>query len=277
VSKLFIFGLGFCGREFAKRQRQQGWQVAATVRPLHQRDDLFGFDRSHPLDPAALTGATHLLASVPPDGEGDPVLDWLLRNGPWPALQWVGYLSTTGVYGDHQGALVNEQSPLNAAGGRSARRLEAERQWLESGLPVHIFRLAGIYGPGRSPLDSVRNGTAHRVIKPGQLFGRIHVEDVASVLAASINHPNPGAIYNVSDDEPAAPWEVVEYACNLLGLAPPPPIAWEDAQDHLSPMALSFYLDNKRVDNRRIKEELKVTLAYPNFRQGLQALLQDRL
>ena len=143
-------------------------------------------------------------------------------------------------------------------------------------MPVQVFRLAGIYGPGRSPLDTVRDGHAHRVIKPGQVFGRIHVADVAEVLAASMDRPNPGAIYNVTDDEPSAPWEVVEYAASLLGVDPPPEIPWEQASQHLSPMALSFYQDNKRVDNCRIKTELGVTLKYPNYRVGLDALLQER-
>ena len=276
MSKLFLFGLGFCGRELAKRQRQLGWPVVGTVRPGHQQPGQLPFDRDHPIPADALAGVTHLVSSVPPDQQGDPVLDWVRQNGPWPDLQWVGYLSTTGVYGDHGGQWVTEQSELKTVAGRSFRRVKAERDWLASGLPVHVFRLAGIYGPGRSALDNVRQGNAHRVIKPGQLFGRIHVEDVAEVLAASMARPNPGAIYNVNDDEPAAPWQVVEYACRLLGVPPPPEIPWEQASDHLSPMALSFYQDNKRVDNRRIKQELGVRLIYPNYRAGLDALLHQR-
>lgn len=276
MSKLFIFGMGFCGRELAKRQRGLGWPVIGTVRPGHQKDGLLAFDRDHPLNLDDLNDVTHILSSVPPDDRGDPVLDWLHQFGPWPQLQWVGYLSTTGVYGDYAGEWVTEGSPLKAGAGRSARRVKAERSWLESGLPSHIFRLAGIYGPGRSPLDAVRDGHAHRVIKPGQVFGRIHVEDVAEILAASMNHPNPGTIYNVTDDEPAPPWDVVEYACQLLGVSPPPEIQWEHASQHLSPMALSFYQDNKRVDNARIKKDLEVNLKYPNYRLGLDALLQEQ-
>ena len=275
MSKLFLFGQGFCARELAQRQIKAGVTVLGTVRPEHVRPGVQGFDREHPLAWDALDGVTHILSSVPPDDQGDPVLEWLREYGPWPQVEWVGYLSTTGVYGDHRGDWVDEESPVMAGHGRSHRRVKAEQAWLESGLPVHIFRLAGIYGPGRSPLDAVRTGTAHRVVKPGQVFGRIHVTDVARVLEASMAHPHPGAIYNVTDDEPAAPWEVVEYACRLLKVEPPPVIPWEQAAAHLSPMALSFYHDNKRVTNERIKTELGVTLLYPNYRAGLDALLQQ--
>lgn len=268
--------MGFSGRELYRRQTALGWHVAGTVRPGHEKNGLLPFDRDHPLSLDAFDGVTHVLSSVPPDEQGDPALSWLQEFGPWPHLQWAGYLSTTGVYGDHGGGWVTEKSELKAgADGRSSRRVRAEQAWLQSGLPVHVFRLAGIYGPGRSPLDAVRAGHAHRVIKPGQVFGRIHVEDVARVVAASMDHPNAGAIYNVTDDEPAAPWAVVEYACRILGVPPPPEIPWEQAGDHLSPMALSFYRDNKRVDNTRIKQELKVELHYPNYRGGLDALLQE--
>ena len=267
--------MGFSGRELAKQQAALGWQVTGTVRPGHEKNGLLAFDRDHPLSPDALNGVTHVLSSVPPDDQGDPALSWLHQYGPWPQLQWAGYLSTTGVYGDHKGDWVTEESELKAGAGRSSRRVKAEQAWLQSGLPVHVFRLAGIYGPGRSPLDSIRNGHAHRVIKPGQVFGRVHVADVARTVAASISHPNSGAIYNVTDDEPAPPWEVVEYASRILGVAPPPEIAWEQAADHLSPMALSFYQDSKRVKNDRIKQELKVALLYPNYRVGLDALLQE--
>ena len=272
MSKLFIFGMGFCGRALAQRQRDLGWEVVGTVRPGHEKDGALPFDRDHPLPVDVLSGVTHILSSVPPDDQGDPALSWLDRFGPWPDLQWAGYLSTTGVYGDHDGAWVTELSELKAGAGRSSRRIKTERAWLESGLPAHVFRLAGIYGPGRSPLDAVRDGHAHRVIKPGQVFGRIHVADVAEILAASMQHPDRGAVYNVSDDEPAPPWEVVEYACRRLGVAPPPEIPWDQASQHLSPMALSFYQDNKRVDNGRIKRDLKIVLKYPNYRLGLDAL-----
>ena len=275
MAKLFLFGQGFCAREVAARQGALGWQVVGTGRPGRDRPGVLPFDRDHPLPKAALAGVTHLLASVPPDDRGDPVLDWLRHNGPWPELQWVGYLSTTGVYGDHGGAWVTEDTPLAPVAGRSQLRVQAERDWLAAGLPVHIFRLAGIYGPGRSPLDTVRQGHAHRVNKPGQVFGRIHVADVAQVLTASMARPDPQAIYNVTDDEPVAPGDVVAYACQILGMAPPPELTWEQAQQVLSPMALSFYQGNKRVDNGKIKRQLGVRLFYPNYRVGLDALLQQ--
>jgi nucleoside-diphosphate-sugar epimerase len=151
--------------------------------------------------------------------------------------------------------------------------VRAEGHWLASGLPVHIFRLAGIYGPGRNALESVRAGTARRIVKPGQVFGRIHVEDIAAVLTASIARPNPGAIYNVADDEPAPPEDVVAYAAELLGMPPPPAVPFEEAE--LSPAARSFYADNRRVDNRRIRHELGVELRFPSYREGLLALARD--
>jgi nucleoside-diphosphate-sugar epimerase len=160
---------------------------------------------------------------------------------------------------------------------RTRRRVAAEGRWLASGLPIHLFRLAGIYGPGagRNPLDAVRSGTARRIVKPGQMFGRIHRDDIVQVLCASIARPNPGAIYNLADDEPAPPQDVVAYACALLGTAPPPEIPYEEAD--LSPMARSFYADNRRICNARIKEELGVDLWYPSYREGLRAILEQEV
>jgi nucleoside-diphosphate-sugar epimerase len=188
-------------------------------------------------------------------------------------LAWAGYLGTTGVYGDRGGEWVDEASPVAPTMPRTRRRVAAEGRWLASGLPVHLFRLAGIYGPGpaRNPLDAVRSGTARRIVKPGQMFGRIHRDDIVQVLCASIARPNPGAIYNLADDEPAPPQDVVAYACALLGTAPPPEIPYEEAD--LSPMARSFYADNRRICNARIKEELGVILRYPTYREGLESLL----
>jgi nucleoside-diphosphate-sugar epimerase len=221
---------------------------------------------------------THLLVSVPPDAAGDPVLavhgeDIARIKG----LRWLGYLSTTSVYGDHGGGWVDETAELAPSGDRGRRRVAAEAGWLElwhrRGVPVHIFRLAGIYGPGRSPFDALRAGTAKRIDKPGQVFSRIRVEDLAHVLAASISRPRPGAIYNVCDDDPAAPEAVVAHAAALLGMPAPPLVPFEAAE--LSPMARSFYDDNKRVSNRLIKSELGVTLRYPDYRAGLAAILAD--
>ena len=242
--------------------------------------EAFLFDRDRPLDDAkaALAGATHLLISPPPDARGDPVLDQhaadILACGD---IEWLGYLSTTGVYGDRGGGWVDEDSVLEPTGPRGARRLAAERGWLtlwrDHGLPVHLFRLAGIYGPGRNALETVRRGRAQRIDKPGQVFSRIHVDDIARVLAASIARPNPGRAYNLCDDDPAPPEAVIAYACSLLGVEPPPLVPFEGAE--LSEMARSFYRDNKRVSNARIKAELGVTLAYPDYKTGLKALLDE--
>ena len=276
---LFIFGLGFSGRAIATAALARGWRVEGSVRPGHQDGEspvpLHAFDAAHPLEASVLAGVTHVIGSIPPGTAGDPSLSWLVTHGPFPALRWVGYLSTTGVYGDHGGAWVDESAALKAASPRSVNRIAAEHAWAASGLPVQVFRLAGIYGLGRSPLDSVRQGTAHRVVKPGQVFGRIHVEDIARVVMASMDRPNSGAVYNVVDDEPAAPQDVVAHAAALLGVPPPPLVSWDRAKEVLSPMALSFYDESKRVANGRIKTELGVELAYPTYREGLKALLSS--
>ncbi len=291
--RLFVFGLGYSARVFADRLRARGWAVAGTTRSEAAADALRAegfevaiFDRARPLaDPAAaLAGATHLLVSVPPDEAGDPAVDPVadLHGRDIAAcrsIAWAGYLSTTGVYGDRAGGWVDEDSALAPTSDRAERRVVAERAWRAlhqtsghqtSSLPLHVFRLAGIYGPGRSAFDRVRAGTAKRIHKPGQMFSRIHVDDLARVLEASITRPNPGRVYNVCDDAAAAPAEVIATACELLGVAPPPLVPIAAAE--LSAMALSFYRDNKRVSNRRIKEELGVALAYPDYKAGLQAI-----
>jgi nucleoside-diphosphate-sugar epimerase len=282
--RLFCFGLGFSALTLARRLRARGWTIAGTCRSAEKRAALAAegfeahlFDRGRPLDDpwAALAGATHLLASVPPDEGGDPVLDHHAGDIAGQGLAWAGYLSTTGVYGDTGGAWVDERSALRPTGERGRRRVAAEAGWLallrDHGTPVHLFRLAGIYGPGRSALDQVRRGTAKRVDKPGQVFSRIHVADIATVIEASMARPNPGAAYNLCDDDPAPPADVIAYAATLLGVSPPPLIPFAEAE--LSPMARSFYDDIRRVSNRRIKEELGVALAYPDYRLGLLALL----
>jgi nucleoside-diphosphate-sugar epimerase len=220
---------------------------------------------------AAIAAASHILVSLPPDADGDPVL---ARHRPALAAArpaWLGYLSTTGVYGDRAGGWVDEASPLAPVGERGRRRVAAEAAWAATGLPVHHFRLAGIYGPGRSALDRLRAGTARRIVKPGQVFSRIHVADIAAALAASIARPDPGRAYNLADDEPAPPEDVIEFAAGLLGLPVPPAVAFEDAD--LGPMARSFYAESKRVANDRIKRELGLRLAYPDYRRGLAAIL----
>ncbi len=224
----------------------------------------------------SLRQASHILTSISPKQTGDPVLthhrDDVKAN---KNLKWLGYLSTVGVYGDHQGAWVDEQSETRPSSERSKWRKAAEDQWLtlykEAGLPVHIFRLPGIYGPGRGPLNKLKQGRARRIEKPGQVFNRAHVEDIAQTLIASLNQPNPGAIYNIADNEPAPPQDVLAFAAELLGLETPPLIPFEAAQ--MTTMAKSFYTDNKRVSNKRIKEELGVKLKYPTYREGLKACL----
>lgn len=277
---LFCFGYGYTAQHLARRLRERGFAIRGTTRePSCNETDgvpLFRFSRTHPLTQPdqALSGVTHLLVSIPPDEAGDPVLachlDDLRRLS---GLRWVGYLSTTAVYGDRGGDWVSEEDEPTPRLPRAVRRLEAERAWLDSGLPVHIFRLAGIYGPGRNSLLALLDGTAHRIIKPGQVFSRIHVEDLVRVLEASIDRPHPGRIYNVCDDEPAPPQDVVTYAAALLGIPPPPEQPFETAQ--LSAMARSFYADNRRVRNDRIRTELGVELRYPTYREGLRALLAE--
>lgn len=284
--RFFCFGLGYSGQALATALKAEGWRVAGSCRSEEKRRRLaqagieaFLFDRDRPLERVdrALAETTHLLSSVPPDEAGDPVIDLHFFDiARLESLTWVGYLSTTAVYGDRGGGWVDESSEPKPSGERGRRRLEAETRWLDLwhgfGAPVHIFRLAGIYGPGRSALDSVRNGVAKRVCKPGQVFSRIHVADLVGVLRASMAKADAGAIYNLCDDLPAPQGEVVGYACELLGVEPPPELPYEQAE--LSPMARSFYEDNKRVANTRIKEELGVTLGYPDYRAGLKALYE---
>jgi nucleoside-diphosphate-sugar epimerase len=222
----------------------------------------------------ALNAATHLLISAAPDADGDPVLrefgEAIAERA--EQFEWVGYLSTTGVYGDHAGGWVDESSHLTPATARGKARVAAEAAWgAIPGLPLHIFRLAGIYGPGRGPFAKVRDGTARRILKPGQVFSRTHVEDIAQVLWASIQRPNPGAAYNVCDDDPAPPEDVIGHAAELLGLPIPPAEDFDTAE--MTPMARSFYAESKKVSNKRIKEELGVKLLYPDYRAGLAALL----
>lgn len=281
---LFIFGYGYSATAFAKSFLDQGGRLSVTCRSVEKRDalraegiDAHQFDRDHPLDPsglAALSTASHLLSSVPPDATGDPVIDLhgndIAGAGPF---DWIAYLSTTGVYGDRQGDWVDETSALKPTGERGQRRVDGEAAWfaLQAAGPVHSFRLAGIYGPGRNALATVRAGRARRIVKPAQVFSRIHLDDITQILQASADHPNNGAAYNCCDDEAAPPQDVIAHACDLLGVEPPPEIPFDGAE--LSPMARSFYRDNKRVSNRRIKEELGVTLKWPNYRDALAALL----
>lgn len=286
MARLFIFGIGYCGLALAHAALAAGWRVAGTSRSAGKCAELRAhgieavpFHRGHPLEETVLAGTTHLLSSVPPDEAGDPVLDAagdaLARLG---RIEWQGYLSTTGVYGDRGGGWVDETSDLQPVGERGRRRVAAEQGWQDlgtrTGTPTHRFRLPGIYGPGRSPLDDLKAGTARRIDKPGQVFSRVHVDDIVQVLRASMAKPLPGAAYNVTDDEAAASPDVIAFAAGLLGLSPPPLIPFAEAA--LSPMAASFYAESKRVRNERIKRELGVTLRYPTYREGLRAIISPK-
>lgn len=270
---LFIFGFGYSARALARLLRDEFIIIGTSREAGDGVIQWPGTDISVPL-----SRATHLLISAGPDTDGDPVLrqvrDEIAQIA--PQLQWVGYLSTTGVYGDHQGGWVDEETPLAPSTKRGQQRVEAEAAWqelaVETGLPLHIFRLAGIYGPGRGPFVKVRRGTARRIIKKNQVFSRIHVDDIAQVLAASIAAPNPGRIYNVCDDLAAPPEDVLAHAADLLGVPHPPAEDFETAE--MTPMARSFYAESKRVRNDRIKGELSVKLLYPTYRDGLAALLK---
>jgi nucleoside-diphosphate-sugar epimerase len=278
TNTLLTIGHGFSASALTRLLAPLGWRMFGTTRSPEKFAALKAQGVTPLLFPGgnlteALAEVTHLLISASPGENGDP---FLAKYGSKlaqlaPNLEWVGYLSTTGVYGDRAGGWVTEETPLTPSSNRGLMRVEAEEQWQGSGLPVHIFRLAGIYGPNRSAFDKLRKGTAQRVIKEGQVFSRIHVEDIAQTLLASINRPDAGTAYNVSDDMPAPPQDVLAYAAELLGISPPPEVPIEEAK--LSPMARSFYEDSKRVSNDRIKEDLGVTLLYPDYRAGLEAIL----
>lgn len=279
---LLSFGHGYSARALAARLMARGWQVIGTTRSETKAAAIRATGAEAVIWPPARPGplldrATHLLVSAPPDETGDPVLHHCAGalSARSELFDWVGYLSTVGVYGDRGGDWVDEDSECAPATERGRRRVAAEAEWLrfwhDCGLPVHVFRIAGIYGPGRGPFEKLRDGTARRIIKPGQVFSRIHVEDIANVLEASIARPRPGAIYNVCDDEPAPPEDVIAHAAGLLGLPVPPAVPYDEAE--MSPMARSFYAESKRVSNARIKRELGVSLAYPTYREGLAAVL----
>lgn len=285
--KLFIFGLGYSAAFIAQRLAAGGAAIAATVRTQEKADALAGAGYDAYLFSGAgrneaiareLAASDAVLISVPPgrdEGALDAVLE-VYRDDLAKAahVRWIGYLSTVGVYGDHGGAWVDETTVPRPCDARSHRRLAAERQWVEFGathrVPVHLFRLAGIYGPGRNQLVQLAQGTARRIVKPGQVFNRIHVEDIARIVEASLRQPRAGAIYNGADDEPAPPQDVVAFAAALCGVLPPPEIAFESAD--LTPMSRSFFGEVKRVRNRLLGEELGVALRYPTYREGLTAL-----
>ena len=270
MSALLSIGHGYSARALGRRLVGEGWRVVGTSR--EPREEPGVEMRTWPGDDLsdAIADATHILTSVAPRPDGDPVLRDLGKAIAASGAEWVGYLSTTGVYGDHGGGWVDESSPLTPATDRGRARVSAEAGWQALGVPLHVFRLAGIYGPGRGPFAKLKSGRARRIVKPGQVFSRIHVEDLAQVLAASMRAPAPG-VYNVADDEPAPPQEVTAHAARLLDAPVPPEIAFDDAD--MTPMARSFYAESKRVRNDRIKRELGVRLLYPTYREGLAVIL----
>ncbi|PBC07067.1 SDR family oxidoreductase [Mesorhizobium sp. WSM3859] len=279
--RFFIFGAGYSGQAFA-RANQHHAPVSGTTRAPEKFEALrsagiepLQFDGALSLELGeALAGTSHLIVSVAPDEAGDAVLNAAgdaLREK-MPALEWIAYLSTVGVYGDHGGAWVDETSDCRPVSKRSVMRVAAEQEWLrlgrETGKPVAVLRLSGIYGPGRNALANLEEGTARRLVKPGQVFNRIHCDDIAGALW-HLAENNLGGIFNVTDDEPAPPQDVVAYAAGLMGVEPPPEIPFETAQ--LSPMARSFYGENKRVANKAIKAA-GYRFRFPNYRVALERM-----
>lgn len=283
--KILFLGYGYTAAALARRLRDEGWSARATTRNREkaaalEKDGVTAYlwtEKGIPSE--AFEGVEAALVSTPPQRRACPAFAAAAgliaeRAG---AFRWIGYLSSNGVYGDHGGAWVDEDSMLYPSTERAHNRIAAEAEWAAFGVewaaPVVVFRLPGIYGPGRSALDDVRAGRARRIFKKGQVFNRMHVDDIAAALGASIARPQAGDLFNLADDEPAPPQDVVEYACNLLGVAPPPLVPFEEAE--LSETARSFYADNKRVSNRRMKEALGVELLYPSYREGLSAIFSS--
>jgi nucleoside-diphosphate-sugar epimerase len=273
---LYCAGYGYSAAALAKRLITQGWRVKGTTSKDAKQAEMavLGVEAvSWPPVANDLAGVTHFLVSAGPDEAGDPTLREAKDVIANASFDWVGYLSTTGVYGDHGGGWVDEDTPLTPSTKRGALRVRAEAEWRDMNLPLHIFRLAGIYGPGRGPFSKVRNGTARRIEKPGQVFSRIHRDDIAAALEASIEAPNPVRAYNLCDNEAAPPQDVIAYAAELLGVEPPPLTPIDQVE--MSPMAASFYAESKRVSNQRLREELGVKVKHPTYREGLAATLAE--
>jgi nucleoside-diphosphate-sugar epimerase len=274
---LFCFGLGYSAQRFVDVLARQGWQISGTTRSEAKASALAQqgitpvmFQGTHPIHPSNFEGVTHVLHSIPPSADGDAVFTHCREVLESLKLEWFGYLSTTGVYGDTGGEWVDEISDCHPTSERSKHRLAAEEAWQNTHLPWHIFRLAGIYGPKRNSLRNIEEKTAKCVDKPGHVFSRIHVEDIAEILYASVNQPKARSIYNCADDAPVPQPDPVRYASELMGILPPEAVPFEAAE--LSPMARSFYQDNRKISNHKIKEELGVVLRYPTYREGLKAL-----
>jgi len=287
--RLFCFGLGYSALTWAMRLKKQGWGVSGTCQSESRLAELqnLGFEAllfdghdASQIPASALNGVTHVLLSIPPDENGDLVFATcrsMLEN--LKSLKWFGYLSTTGVYGNRNGGKVDENSVLNPTSKRSQWRMDAEQQWLslykQSNFPVHIFRLSGIYGAARSALERVARGKASRIDKPGHLFSRIHVDDIANTLMASTMKPRPGGVYNVCDDSPQQNRTVIEFACQLLNKPLPLLVNYDEAAKTMSSMARSFWLDNRLVDNSLIKSELGVVLEHPDYKAGLRSIFDQ--
>jgi hypothetical protein len=288
MSHLFCFGLGYSARVICERLAARGWTIsgtatqpngAAALEASGYRGYIYGGTHAAPEVSAELASATHILLSIPPCADGDPAF---LHHGQdiaaSPTVRWIGYFSTVGVYGDANSGWIDEETEARPASERGRRRLLAEQQWRELGLNAqtctNVFRLPGIYGPGRSAIDDLLAGTARRIIKPGQVFNRIHVDDIANAVLAAIERPIWNRVSNVTDDEPGPPQDVVAFAAELVGLPSPPALDFATAD--LSPMARSFYSESKRVANARLKNDLGVRLAYPTYREGLTAIARLR-
>ena len=273
------FGHGYTAQALTPYLNDKGWKVFGTSR---SRDNFSDIEKSGAIPilwgseelRSVIKEATLVLSSVAPKNDNDPVIQMygedLKENS--SQIKWAGYLSTIGVYGDTKGEWVNENSPLKPSTNRGIARVNAEKKWLKNNfLPSHIFRLGGIYGPNRGPFQKVLQGKAVKIIKPGQVFSRMHILDIVQTLLASISQPKPHSIYNLCDDNPAPPQDVLSYAAKLLSVDQPPTVRFEDAD--LSEMARSFYAENKRVSNQLIKSELGVDLSYPDYKVGLESLL----
>jgi nucleoside-diphosphate-sugar epimerase len=284
MSRLFCFGLGYCASVLGGRLRKKGWTVSGTTTHPDKMAALkaqgfqpYWFDSRSAADDIAqaLSASTHVLMSIPPDAEGDPALRHFgAAIGKSAALGWIGYFSTVGVYGDALGDWVNEDTEPNPGTERGKRRLIAENAWAElansCGKTLVVYRLPGIYGPGRSAIDQLRAGTARRIFKPGQFTNRVHVADIATAVEASLNLSPGTHVYNVTDDMPAPPQDVVAYGAELLGVPCTP--ATDLSDEAVSPATRSFYIENKKVSNARMKAELGVKLAYPTYVEGLKAI-----
>ncbi len=280
---LMVFGPGYSASPVMEIAREEGWTVSATWRREEAREEMvrrsihpIAFDAPTQL-PAALPPVTHILTSIAPKEAGDPVLniwqDWLKEQKP----KWIGYLSSTNVYGDHSGDWVDEETPLTPSLDRGIRRVAAEQAWQaladQTGSCLHIFRLAGIYGPSRNAVRTVLDGRARCIIKPGQVFSRIHLADITEALWLAMRSDLKSMAFNLADDEPTPPQEVIIAASKLLGITPPKEESWEEAE--LSPMARSFYLESKKVRNNRVKEKLGMAFKYPNYTIALPEFVES--